>query len=82
MVVMGNNLWNGNLAATTIYFLFVLQRAYNLLFRGSSPWETTPKPFDNQRGYLVCSNIQILSSAIGDTKKKGGHAADYDSEST
>ena len=34
---MGNKLRNGNLAATTICFLFVLQRTVNPRVRGSSP---------------------------------------------
>jgi len=51
MFVMGNKLRNGNLAATTIYFLFVIQRTHNLLVRGSSPWGPTPKPFDKPRGF-------------------------------
>jgi len=34
---MGNKLRNGNLAATTICFLFVLQWTVNPRVRGSSP---------------------------------------------
>jgi len=36
MFVMGNNLRNGNLAATTICFLFVLQRTVNPRVASSS----------------------------------------------